>query len=271
MTKVIAAVDTSLAAKPVLATALELALLVGADIEALFVETGSDAVPRGLAEAAGLELRTVTGPVVERLLEAGRHEETEAVVIGARGTPGGRRPLGRTALAVATAVQKPVVVVPPDASGVLGRILVPLEANRHVSLAPRVVFDLSRGSGLEVVVLHVHDEDSLPLFTDQPQHENDAWAREFVRRYCQSGVGTIRLERRVGRIEELVPTVAEEVGADLIALGWAQDLAHGRAPIVRAVLERARVPVLLVPVVVAAFPAAVKEEEQCSSLQSSHA
>jgi hypothetical protein len=34
-----------------------------------------------------------------------------------------------------------------------------------------------------------------------------------------------------------------------VALGWSQDLAEGRAPVVRAALERAKLPVLLVPVV----------------------
>jgi hypothetical protein len=43
--------------------------------------------------------------------------------------------------------------------------------------------------------------------------------------------------------------VAQETGADLIALGWSRALAPDRAPVVRAVLERAHVPVLLFPVV----------------------
>lgn len=34
----------------------------------------------------------------------------------------------------------------------------------------------------------------------------------------------------------------------MIALGWAQELAEGRAAVVREALERSRVPVLLVPV-----------------------
>ena len=34
---------------------------------------------------------------------------------------------------------------------------------------------------------------------------------------------------------------------DLIALGWAQEIAGGRAPVVRELLERGRIPVLLVP------------------------
>jgi nucleotide-binding universal stress UspA family protein len=54
---------------------------------------------------------------------------------------------------------------------------------------------------------------------------------------------------RVGEPEEQVIAVAREIDADVIALGWAQEFAAGRAPIVRAALEEARLPVFLIPVV----------------------
>ena len=113
---------------------------------------------------------------------------------------------------------------------------------------------LAQDAKLDVIALHVHDENAIPAFTDQPQHEHDAWAREFLARYCPWGIGTVRLERRVGRSDELLPEVAEQVGCDLIALGWTQQLEAGRAPVVRAALERAPVPVLLVPVYVRSEP-----------------
>jgi Universal stress protein family len=94
----------------------------------------------------------------------------------------------------------------------------------------------------------VHEEEVIPAFTDQPQHEQAAWAREFLERFCRWGVGTVRLETRVGRSGELIPLVADECGCDLIALGWAQELSSGRAPVVRETLERSHLPVLLVPV-----------------------
>ena len=60
----------------------------------------------------------------------------------------------------------------------------------------------------------------------------------------------VSFEPRVGRSEEVVPRAAEETDADLVALGWAQELAAGRARVVRAVLELAHVPVALIPVTV---------------------
>ncbi|MEX2613508.1 MAG: universal stress protein, partial [Gaiellaceae bacterium] len=91
-------------------------------------------------------------------------------------------------------------------------------------------------------------QESIPAFTDQPQHEVSAWMREFIQRYCPWGVGTVRLETRVGRIGELVPLVAEECGCDLIALGWSRQLSADRAPVVRETIQRSHRPVLLVPV-----------------------
>jgi hypothetical protein len=52
----------------------------------------------------------------------------------------------------------------------------------------------------------------------------------------------------VGRSGELVPLVADEHDCDLIALGWSQELAPGRAVVVRETLQRSRRPVFLVPV-----------------------
>jgi nucleotide-binding universal stress UspA family protein len=250
MRKVIAALDNSLAATPVLATALALGRMLGAAVEPVHVQTNDDRVARGAAEAAGLTLRTLRGSVVDRLSEVGEREDTAALVLGARGTPLGRRPLGSTALAVAGSLPKPIVIVPPEAKcePVFRRALVPMEAAVSPALTPRAIVELAEGAELDVVVLHVHEEDSLPLFTDQPQHEQAAWAREFLRRYCPWGISVVRLEVRVGRSEELVPLVAEQTEADLIALGWSQQLEPGRAPVVRGTLERARTPVMLVPV-----------------------
>ncbi len=267
MTKVIAALDNSLAAAPVLATAVELARLLDAEPQAVHVQVDGARTVRGVADAAALPLRTLDGPVLERLLEYGGDEDVVALVLGAKGTPGGRRPLGGTALAVATTLQKAVVIVPPNAPapGALRRVLVPLEGTLPAPLVPREIVAVGEGKAVDVLVLHVYEESSLPLFTDQPQHERLAWAREFLSRYCPWGIDRVRFETRVGTSQELVPLVAAETGVDLVALGWAQELAEGRAPVVRAVLTRGRVPVLLVPV----DAPAPKEEERCNRLQSS--
>ncbi|HWJ44185.1 MAG TPA: hypothetical protein VNR63_02270, partial [Gaiellaceae bacterium] len=45
---------------------------------------------------------------------------------------------------------------------------------------------------------------------------------------------------------EIVRATAD-TNADLVAIGWEQRFAAGRAPIVRELLERSRTPVLLIP------------------------
>jgi nucleotide-binding universal stress UspA family protein len=252
MTTVLAALDNSLAGNPVLVTARALARALGARVGAIHVVTDHERTAHDVARAAGVPLRIAYGPVADRLIEAAADDDVAVVVIGARSKPSGPRPLGSTAFAVATSVTKPVVVVPPDGriSPELRRVLVPLEGTISTSLAPRAIVELASGAQLDVIALHVHGEEEIPASTDRPQHEDDAWAHEFLERYCPWGIGGVRLERRIGRSEELVPVVADETGCDLIALGWAQQLSSGRAPVVQAALAHSHVPVMLIPVLV---------------------
>ncbi|MGZ8697188.1 MAG: universal stress protein [Gaiellaceae bacterium] len=250
MKKVIAALDNSLAAGAVLATAGNLAQLFDAEIEALHVGEDGDRTARDAAAAAGLQLTRVAGPTVPALVDAAAADDVAALVVGTRRLPTGGRPVGTTALDVITSLLKPVIVVPPDAvrRPALQRVLVPLEGTTATSLAPKGIFELAHDADLEVVVVHVHDAATLPSFTDQPQHQARAWADEFVARYCPWGIGKVSVELRVGRPDEEILAAAEETDAHLIALGWSQEIDWGHAPVVRELLERGRIPVLLVPV-----------------------
>ena len=250
MKKILIALDNSPAGRAVVAGAQALALLLDAGVEAVHVHEDGDRTARSTAEAAGVPLRTVSGAVADRLVEAGEAGDVVALAIGARGTAAARRPLGSTAAAVATTLAKPVLVVPPDGleAPVFRSVLVPLEGTVSSSLAPRSVFELAAGAEIDVVALHVYDQASMPSFTDQPQHEQRAWEHEFLQRYCPWGIAGVRLETRVGRTGEVIAQVAEECGCDVIALGWSQELAAGRAAVVRETLERSSHPLLLVPV-----------------------
>ena len=55
------------------------------------------------------------------------------------------------------------------------------------------------------------------------------------------------MELREGAPEEQILEVARDVEADMIALGWAQDLSPGRATVVRWALEHTPVPLALMP------------------------
>jgi nucleotide-binding universal stress UspA family protein len=269
--KVIAAVDNSSAARTVIATAEGFAQLLGSEVEAVHVQSGDVELARREAERTGIQFRSVGGRTVEALVAEAEHEDVVLLALGARGLPHSERPIGSTALEVLTSLVKPVVVVPPEVrdSATLKRVLVPLEGTLSSSLAPKAIIELAQDAELDVVVLHVHAPDTLPAFTDQPQHQTAAWSYEFLARYCPWGLGKVSLELRVGRRAEQILAVADEVDADVIALGWSRELAVGRAPVVREVLERGHLPTLLIPVHIA--PPDGRKEERWSSLQSSDA
>ena len=153
------------------------------------------------------------GPVVDRLIEAANRPDTVAAVIGARSSPRSPHTLGSTALAVVTSCERPVVVVPPDGrvAPLVAKVLVPLEGTISTLLTPRAIVELGTRSQTEVIALHV-DEDGSALDDE-----------ELLQRFCPWGIGRVILERRTGRREDVIPTTAEELGCDLVALGWAQD------------------------------------------------
>ena len=69
MKKVIAALDNSLAAGAVLATAHNLAPLFGAEVEAVHVGEDGDRATRDAAAAAGVQLKRIAGPTVPALVK----------------------------------------------------------------------------------------------------------------------------------------------------------------------------------------------------------
>ncbi|HET7636851.1 MAG TPA: universal stress protein [Candidatus Limnocylindria bacterium] len=245
----VAAIDSSSAARPVLSAATAVAKLLDARVDALHV-TEVDAAPaRAAADAAGLPLRVVEGEPEAAIAAASSPSEVALVVVGARGTPGGRRPAGHVATQLATSLRKPVMLVPPETPSPvrLRRLLVPLEAAMPTAAALRRLVELACRGGVEVVLLHVFDEERLPLFTDQPQHEVEAWIAEFLRSYCDRP-DEVQVQPRAGVAAEHLLAAADEIGADALLLAWHQQLLPGRARLVRAALAQSHIPVVLVPV-----------------------
>ena len=250
MSTVIAAIDNSPAARSVLAAASAVAELFHSDVEALHVRENGDRSVVAAARAAGIELREIADPTVDGLVHEAEAPEVAALVVGTCGFPAARIPAGHVALEVATSVAKPLIVVPPGIPGPVRttRILVPLDGTRATAAALDQTLRLAAASGAELAVLHVHEAGSLPRFGDQRQYELDVWGEEFLTRYGPRALAPVRLEVRVGKAADTNLEVAGELGADLIALGWSQDLSPGKADVIREVLRRSPVPTLLVPV-----------------------
>jgi nucleotide-binding universal stress UspA family protein len=249
MTTVLAAIDTSAAATPVLATARTIGKLYHARVEAIHMDGEHAETVRALAESAGMKLRLVEGQSPTDLIAALEHDDDiVAVVVGARGLPMGPRPVGHIARAILTELRKPLVIVPPEArTRGIARVLVPLDGTHASAAALASVIKLAVAEEVEVVVLHVHHGLSVPRFCDQTQHETAAWSGEFLARNCPYAKDA-KLKLRTGVPGESVMQVAVNDGADLVALSWSQDFSPDRAAVVRDVLERSSIPVLLVPI-----------------------
>ena len=248
MTRVLAAIDGTAAARPVLSAAVALGDLLGSDVDAVHVGEDGRATAMAAADAAATHLMLVAGQPLERIVEEAGRPDVVAIVLGARATPGGARPAGHVATRVATSIRKPVVVVPPDCEVPVrfNRILVPLEAVMATASTLEAAVLAAGIAGAEVVVVHILSEQALPPFTDQPQHEVKAWTDEFRRRYFDHP--EVRLEVRIGVPRQRVLTFAEEIQADAIMLAWSQRLVAQRAVLVRSVLEHSRIPVILIPI-----------------------
>lgn len=253
MTVILAAIDGSDAAGPVLATARVVADQTGSSLRVVHVGEGDpdlDAAAAAAAGAAGVSLDQLAGAPDEAIVQAVADPNVVLVVLGARGTPQGPRPCGHIALAVAEQVDKPVLVVPPDGgrdpSAPIRRALVPLEGTLESTAAVTEHLRGLAAAGVELTALHVFDADTVPRFWDQTGYAEESFAAEFASRWCTEPDVDIRLRR--GAPGTAVVEVADAEEIDVIALGWSQNLTPGRAGVVRAVLEHACIPVLLVPV-----------------------
>jgi nucleotide-binding universal stress UspA family protein len=248
MMRVLAAIDDGPQAGAVVEAARAVAEPFQAALDVLHVRlNGSDAA-HAIAREEGVELAEAAGDPVEAIVAAAEARDVVAVVLGSRGR-GGPRPAGQTALQVITRLRKPVVVVPPEGGRCarVTRVLVPLEGTDESSRAMGETIALAARRDIEILVLHVHAPDEVPPFQDRPYHEIPAWEQEFVARFASIAHARVEVIERVGAAADRVVPVARETDADLIALGWSQDLSPGRGAVVREVLASSAVPVLLVP------------------------
>ena len=250
MSKILAAIEPSAAAGPVLDVATALAARLGLTPVALHVLEGDPEPVRMLAERWGVQLLLVEGETpADAILAALDAQDAELAVVGARRLRAGPRPAGTTALAVASGSARPVVVVPPGTDqppAVDPKLLVlPLEDAEQLTAPAMRTLQRLGASGIRLLVVHVFDEASAPRFLDRPGYDVEAWAEEFLARWDSNLL--LELELRAGPPADAILNVVAEQGAELLALSWSQQLAEDRAPVVRQILARTPVPVVLVP------------------------
>jgi len=251
MNTVLAAIDDSAAAQPVVATALAVAPLLDATVEALHVSADDDGgrTAAAAAGAAGIPFRRASGDPLEQITLHVEDDAVQALVVGARASPAGRRPAGRLALELADNIVKPVIMVPPEAELRIPfrRVLIAMKGTPHTARDLFRTIQVATRADLELVVVHVDDQQTIPSFSDQVQYDTEAYAKEFLARYCP-GAPEARLVLRVGQpVDEILATVDETV-PDMLAVGWPRHTREPRGEVVREIIDRSHIPVLLVAV-----------------------
>ena len=250
MSVVLAAIDDSAAARPVLDFAGRLARVFGAGVETVHIdEGGSLGSAAAIARSLHLPVHVESGEVASTIAARAEERDAVAVVIGSRAVPSGVSPAGHVTTELVQLLGIGVAVVPPQAvARPLSRVLVAVEGDDDSHTLRHLYRDFGHRPGLEIIALHVFEPDRLPMFGDQPVLETEAWAEEFGRRAFPAGDRGIRLEVRVGNAHRVVEEVARELDVDLVALAWHRSLASGHGRLVRALLADVDVPLLLFPI-----------------------
>jgi nucleotide-binding universal stress UspA family protein len=241
---VLVAVDSDAVAE--LENALRLGALMGAKVHAVRAGRGGVAELGAEAGRSGVPLRRLSGPAAESLLAALDEPEALAMVIGAGTTRRGRHPLGPTSRGVIERARKPVLVVPKGARPrrPMRRLLVPLEGNETTSRPVQDMLLPLFAEQVELVVLHVFTDETLPRMLDRPVRDLQLLGREFLAQHCPPAA---RIELHPGSVAARVSELCRAEDVDMVVLSWSQIGSSRRALVVREVLGAASLPVLLLP------------------------
>lgn len=248
MSRVIVAIDDPVESYAVLAMAEVAASALDASMEVLHV-VEDDETMRLPAQVPGSPVRTLFGDPVDLLPLSAAESDVVAVVLGARSSSVVPHPAGHLAMALAGRTDKPVLMVPPgfDPPRQLHTAVVAMEGTPGKARVLQRCIALSTLAGLEIVVVHVDDVDSVPSFSDQVQYEAEVYAREFFARHLIDAP-QMRLELHIGVPAVEVLRAVESAHADLVAVGWPQTDDPGRGMVAREIVDRSPVPVLLVAI-----------------------
>jgi len=246
---VLAVIDSGKSAEPVLEAAARVGELAGARVEAVYMSGSATFEKRvaSFARRAGVPLRQLTDTEgADDLVAAVARPEVVAAVVGARTKPADQHPVGPLVRHLLERTEKPIVVVRPDlvTRPVLRRLLVPLEGTKASTQPVLEHLRALLPDGIELVVLHVFTEETLPAMLDRPARDLQILGKEFLHRHLP---GAHRIEMRQGSVSRSVAEVSGQQESDLIVLSWSQDASPGRAEVIREVLTSSPVPVLLLP------------------------
>jgi nucleotide-binding universal stress UspA family protein len=218
---------------------------------------------------AHIEVRLDTGNPAAGILRASSDPTIALVVLTTHGhiIEAGRS-LGRVAEQVVAGATRPILLIRPEAvpvairSGtVLQRLLLPLDGTPTTAALLAPASALASRLGASVDLLYVADADApspdepgsigAPQYVDQPQHEWPQWENEVISRLgaaCAQFPPDMPVDTFLvhGDAGEAIVRFASEHACDAVILARRSRLEPGRAAVLRAVLDQAPCPVLLV-------------------------
>jgi len=218
------------------------------------VETTKQGAERSLEKPATKEIKVesaiLVGDPAEEILDYADKEDIGLIIMATHGRSGIRRwALGSVADKVIRATERPVALirakgVRPDvrAKGILNRALVPLDGSKESETIIPYVEELTSKLKAEVVLLHIvartyHvyyggvGEGAKIPYTDEEMEPLKASAEDYLKKVADGlkdkGIAT-KTEVRVGAAAEEIIKLADEIGADLVAMST-----HGRSGVSR--------------------------------------
>jgi nucleotide-binding universal stress UspA family protein len=168
------------------------------------------------------------GSTYEEIVAFAEEIEAGLIAVGSRGRGRIRRLLmGSISDALVRHATCPVVVVRWKPVVFPAKILLATDASEEATLAFQTAADLSERTGSELHVIHVGE---VPLVYHPERHgygaeyeEHEREARQLleaqVERIKGAGVTVAQAHLRMGRADEEIVVLAEELGADLVAMG----------------------------------------------------
>ena len=193
---------------------------------------------QGILDEQAKKIEGLGGTVAQaRLREGGAAEEIVAlaeeigaglIAVGSRGRGRIRRALmGSVSDAVVRHARCPVMVVRWKPVIFPAKILLATDGSEEATVAAQIVTDLGERTGSEVHVVHVgeipstHYPDRYGYRALYEEHEREA--RQLLEAQIEkmkgAGATVAQAHLRLGRADEEVVVLAEELGVDLIAMG----------------------------------------------------
>ncbi len=272
---ILVALDGSPAAAAALPTARAVAGQLGAVITLVHVAREPMAgderreyldLERDRREGESLRHLTNREPA-EGILETAKDLDAALIVLTTHGAAEPEHGLGPVAEKVIAQAALPVLLVRPEAmtgahgyAGALKRLLIPVDGAPGTARALKPALVLAVRLGASVDLLYVaaplqttaQEPGSIraPRYVDQPQHEWPQWSNEVIDRLiayadCPACV-PMQMYLVLGEPAREITRFAREHGEDAIVLVRQSRLEPGRAAVLRAVLDQAPCPLLII-------------------------